>query len=275
MRRLIINLVLCLMAFVTISSCYRAKPSAGEEAVLIYKPMFFGEEGVEKTPVTTGSEWCWFTTDDIYVSMVPHKFDEKIDDAASNDNTPLDFNTSITLKIEDGKSPILIENYGTNWYKNVIRETYINTAINYISRYNPFDLISNREVADSINGFIKTDMEEYIIKLSKDKPLPIKVVNVIIGKAYPNKLQKDEMERTAAAIQAKQTQERKREMEEVRESAERQRAIADKAYQKELGLTTDQFIQLRAWEIISQKNGANIDVMFNADGTNKMWNIRR
>jgi hypothetical protein len=61
----------------------------------------------------------------------------------------------------------------------------------------------------------------------------------------------------------------------AREAAERQRAIADKAYQEELGLTTDQFIQLRAWEIIKEKNGANIDVLFNADGTNKMWNVRR
>jgi hypothetical protein len=88
-------------------------------------------------------------------------------------------------------------------------------------------------------------------------------------------MQKTEMNRTAAATQAKRTEESRKEMLEAKEAAERQRAIADKAYQEELGLTTDQFIQLRAWEIIEKKQGANIDVMFNADKTNTMWNIRR
>ena len=47
----------------------------------------------------------------------------------------------------------------------------------------------------------------------------------------------------------------------AKEAAERQRTIADKAYQKELGMSTDQFIQLKAWEIIEKKDGANIDVL--------------
>jgi hypothetical protein len=43
---------------------------------------------------------------------------------------------------------------------------------------------------------------------------------------------------------------------------------------KEMGLCNDQYIQLRAWEIIAAKDGANIDVLF--DGSAKqMWNIRR
>ena len=61
----------------------------------------------------------------------------------------------------------------------------------------------------------------------------------------------------------------------AKEAAERQRAIADKAYQKELGLSTDQFIQLRAWEIIEKKEGANIDVLVGSGGTASMWNVRR
>ena len=101
------------------------------------------------------------------------------------------------------------------------------------------------------------------------------MVNVVVGRAIPNERQKAEMDATAAATQAKRTEESRRDMLVAREAAERQRAIADKAYQEELGLTTDQFIQLRAWEIIKEKNGANIDVLFNADGTSKMWNVRR
>ena len=60
----------------------------------------------------------------------------------------------------------------------------------------------------------------------------------------------------------------------AREKAERQRAIADKAYMNEMKLTPGQFIQLKAWDIIEKKQGANIDVLFNAEGTTKMWNVK-
>ena len=38
--------------------------------------------------------------------------------------------------------------------------------------------------------------------------------------------------------------------------------------------TAPVFIQLKAWDIIKDKQGANIDVLFNADGTTKMWNVK-
>lgn len=262
--------------FVTLmfTSCYRVTPDAGQEAVLVHKPYFFGKDGVDKNPVGTGSKWVWWSTDAIEVSMVPQKYDEKLEDVTSNDNTLLDFNTQIQLQVKSGDSPVLIQNYGENWYINVIQETYRNTVRSYISRYNPFDLMSNREVLDSINIMVKKDMESHIEKLSAARELPIEVINVIVGRAIPNGPQKEEMDRTAAATQAKRTEESRKEMLIAREAAERQRAIADKAYQKELGLSTDQFIELRAWEIIEKKE-TNIDVLFNSGDVNKAWNVRR
>ena len=208
--------------------------------------------------------------------MLPQKFDEKLDDAASNDNTLLDFNTQIQLQVKDNKSPILIKNYGRNWYVNVIQEVYRNTVRNYISKFGPFDLMSNREVLDSINYAVKDDMERYIEELSvKSGELPIDVVNVVVGRAIPNEKQKAEMDNTAAATQAKRTEESRFEMLKAKEAAERQRAIADKAYQVEMGLSADQFIQLKAWEVIEKKEGANIDVLVGSNGASSMWNVRR
>jgi hypothetical protein len=43
---------------------------------------------------------------------------------------------------------------------------------------------------------------------------------------------------------------------------------------KEMGLTPDQYIQLRAWDIIEKKQGANIDVLFDGSAQH-MWNIKR
>ena len=273
-RTVLSMLCLCLMAGFT--SCINVAPGAGEEAVLIHKPYFFGRGGVDDKPVETGRKYEWFSTSYVIVSMLPQKFDEKLDDAASNDNTLLDFNTQIQLQVEDNKSPVLIKNYGRDWYINVIQEVYRNTVRNYISKFGPFDLMSNREVLDSINYAVKDDMERYIDELSvKSGELPITVVNVVVGRAIPNEKQKAEMDNTAAATQAKRTEESRLEMLKAKEAAERQRAIADKAYQEEMGLSADQFIQLKAWEVIEKKEGANIDVLVGANGASNMWNVRR
>ena len=274
MKNIFVFSALC--ACMMLASCTVVAPEAGEEGVKVHKPWVFGSGGVDMTPVETGLEYTWLSTDYVIVNMLPQAYDEDLDDATSNDNTLLDFNTQIQLQVKDNMSPVLVKNYGVNWYSSVIKEVYRNTVRGYISKYGPFDLMSNREVLDSINMFVKNDMQNYIKVLSsKQGELPIDVVNVVVGRAIPNERQKAEMDATAAATQAKRTEESRRDMLVAREAAERQRAIADKAYQEELGLTTDQFIQLRAWEIIKDKNGANIDVLFNAEGATKMWNVRR
>lgn len=274
MKNIFVFSALC--ACMMLASCTVVAPEAGEEGVKVHKPWVFGSGGVDMTPVETGLQYTWLSTDYVIVNMLPQAYDEDLDDATSNDNTLLDFNTQIQLQVKDNMSPVLIKNYGANWYSSVIKEVYRNTVRGYISKYGPFDLMSNREVLDSINLFVKNDIQNYIKLLSsKQGELPIDVVNVVVGRAIPNERQKAEMDATAAATQAKRTEESRRDMLVAREAAERQRAIADKAYQEELGLTTDQFIQLRAWEIIKDKNGANIDVLFNAEGATKMWNVRR
>ena len=125
---------------------------------------------------------------------------------------------------------------------------------------------------------MKKYMENYIADLSKKKgEMPVTVNSVIIGKGTPNEEMKKEMDHTAAMIQERKSQEQREATQKARESAERQRAIADKAYMHEMGLTAEQYIQLRAWDIIEKKNGANIDVMFDGSSktTSSMWNIRR
>ena len=46
-----------------LTSCYRVSPDAGQESVLVYKPLIFGHGGVDESPISTGSTWCVFSTD--------------------------------------------------------------------------------------------------------------------------------------------------------------------------------------------------------------------
>lgn len=273
MRHFKIFYLLLLSIIVSMASCSRVKVNAGEEAVLVHKPMFFGHGGVDKTPISTGSKWVWATTDEVKFSIIPMKYTEHLDDIISNENTPLDFNTQIIIQIDEGKTPILLENYGQKWYTNNIKEQYNNFTRHYVSQYSPFDLTSNREIIAKIDSCVLNDMRKYVKELSTKKEFPITIISVITGRAIPNAKQLDEMNNTAAQIQAKVTEDRRAEKEVARAEAEKKRAIADKAYMREMNLTTQEYIQLKQWEVIEQKKGANIDVLIG--GADTMWNIRR
>ena len=273
-KLILLGVMFTLLLGMTMTSCTFVKVDATDEAVLVHKPMFFGSGGVDMDPISTGSESVWATTEAEMISIVPTKYTETLDDIISNENTPLDFKTQITIQINEGKTPILLKNYGANWYENNIKEQYINYTRHYVSQYSPFDLTSNREVIARIDSCVLSDMISYVSTLSKDKEMPITIRSVITGRAIPNAQQLNEMNNTAAQVQAKVTEERRAEKEMARENAERQRAIADKAYMREMNLTTEEFIALRQWEIIEGKKDANIDVLVGG-GTQSMWNVRR
>jgi len=274
MKKVTLILAVAIASIATLSSCHGVSPEAGEEAVLIYKPWFFGHGGVDPTPVKTGFTWCWFSTSSEAFKIIPQKQQVDMEDLVSNDNTPLDFHTVIITQIKSGKSPVLLENYGLDWFNTNLYNHYCNRVRDYVSQHSPFDLMSNREVLNEIDTKLLKEMKAFVEELSKEKEFPVEIKQVVIGKAIPNKEQLEEMNKTAKAVQAKQTQEREKEVQIAREQTEKQRAVADKAYMNEMNLTPQQFIQLKAWDIIEKKQGANIDVLFNAQGTNQMWNIK-
>lgn len=275
MRNFLGMFLFAFIAIVSMSSCvHSVTPNADEEAVLIEKPWFFGHGGVNETPVTTGCTWCWWSTSSETFKIVPYKHQVNMDDLFSDDNTPLDFHTIIITQIEKGKTPILLKNYGVDWFNTNLYNYYCNLVRDHISQHSPFDLMSNRTILNEIDGKVLNEMRKYIASLSKEKEFPVTIKQVTIGKAIPNKEQLAEMNKTAKAVQAKQTQERQVEVELAREKAERQRAKADKAYREELNLTTQDFINLKWIETIAAKQGANIDVLVGS-GANQMWNVRR
>lgn len=274
MKKIFYFFSIVMISMLSLTSCHSVEVGADEEAVLVMQPWFFGHGGVDPDPVSSGLEWVAVTTYPEVFKIVPITYEEGFNDIFSDDNTPLDFKTYIKIQIENGKTPILLQNYGRDWYNNNIKQEYCNKVRDCVSMYSPFDLISNREVNAKIDSIVLAHMRNYVKKLSQDAELPIRIIAVTTGKAKPNDEQLTEMNQTAAAIQKTKTQERLKEMETAREQAEKQRAKADKAYMREMNLSADQYIQLRAWSIIEQKPDANIDVLFDGSAQH-MWNIRR
>jgi regulator of protease activity HflC (stomatin/prohibitin superfamily) len=177
----------------------------------------------------------------------------------------------LVLQIESGKSPILYKNFGLKWFENNIQALYREMVRAQISKYPMFRLTSDRTVYEEINAELRITLE----KIIKEKGLPIKLIDVITGRARPNDAVIEEMDRTAAQIQAKETQDKREAAEIAREKAESARAKADKAYMRDLGLTPNEFIALKQLdnnkeliEIIRVKDNANINLVIGTNAEN-------
>jgi regulator of protease activity HflC (stomatin/prohibitin superfamily) len=258
-------------------SCSLTTVDGDEEGVYVKKPWFFGKGGVREKALTEGSEWKVFTTSFYRYKVSPQQYNEVFDDAITNNNTPVDLQAYLTLQIETGKSPLLHEKFGLHWYEMNIQAKFREIVRSQMSKYDMFTLTSNREVYEEINK----EVQSFVETLIAERQMPIKVIAVIIGRAKPNQMGLEEMDRTAAQIQAKETQAKRKEAEDARYEAEVSRATADKAYRSNLGLTSEEFIQLRQLEIskeyveiLRNKPNINVDLILNG-GVNPIWDIKQ
>ena len=264
----------CVLAILAIAIVHFTNPDYNEEVAFKMKPIFFGDTRVADESANSFTFYV-ATTNCVHFNILPQKKEFKFDDLLSNDNTPLDVNMYLVYQIQKGKTPILLRNYGENWYETFIDPYFRNKVRELVSTYSPFDLMSNREVLANFDKKLQETMVNYVEELSKKQgEFPITINQVVTDRVMPNSEQLREMNKTAAAIQAKQTQEKRVEMENARAKAENARAIADKAYMNAMNLSPSQFIQLRQWDVIEKKDGANIDVLVGGSEV-PMWNIKR
>jgi len=250
-----------LVCMVVIIGCSREAVNANEEGVFIKKPYFFGKGGVSEQPLLQGSEWKVFSTDFIKFIMSPEQYEETFEDLVAKDNNLINTNAYLTLQIEAGRTPELLKNFGETWYKNNVQETFRKITRDKLCEYGMFELTTNRQVYTEINADIDKSLRSYFT----DRGLPVIIKSVVISRAQPSKGVLEEIDRTGVQMQAELTQGKRIKTEQAREEAEYARAKADKAYMKEMSLSPDQFISLRALEIEKEKiellrNNPNVKV---------------
>jgi len=248
--RKVVAVAICLAATSMMAvSCSIESVNANEEGVFVKKPWFFGKGGVRKEPLTQGSEWKVATTSYIKFTMSPVQYGESFEDLVAKDNNLINTRAYLTLQIKSGKTPELLEKFGLEWYKNNVQETFRKITRDKLCEYGMFELTTNRQVYEKINSDITNDLNSHF----SIRKLPVEIKSVVISRAQPSKGVLEEIDRTGVQMQAKLTQSKRIEMEKAREDAESARAKADKAYVREMNLSLDQFISLRALEIEKEK----------------------
>ena len=249
MKKIFYLFLLGIALSTVLNSCNFSNVNADEEAVLVEKPWFVGHGGVCETPITSGMTWTAWSTDVVRFKITPVQYDEKFADIMSSDNTPVDLTAHVLIKINKGQTPILLSNFGENWYRYDIQKDLCNEVRNEISKYPMMELTCKRTIYDNASQRIENVLKNKV----RREHIPITILKVIIDKASPNAEVMEEYNKTAAQIQAKQTQIAASEMQSYRKMAEEKRAEADDAYRVKMNLTPEQYIQLRSVEIEKEK----------------------
>lgn len=219
---------------------------AGHEVVVFDRPFFFGHEGVRKEPLVKGRLVVFPTTYGVAVDMTPKTYPIKFNDLPTSDNSFLDFNTTIQVKVLD--SVKLITEFREQWFENNLQRPYEAAFRDIAKSYTMTQIISSPKVS--------AEIELKILKILNDKVkadgIPVLVMDFNMGQGRPNAKVVDQMDDTVAKEQAEKTYFKTELAEKARKKSEEARANADKAYATTMNYSPEQLVQLRAIDKYSE-----------------------
>jgi regulator of protease activity HflC (stomatin/prohibitin superfamily) len=249
MKKVAMVLVLGVFFMVAaLSACSTVQPDAGHEAVLVRKPLIFGSGGVDATPVKTGLKYVAFTTSGIDVNMQPRRIDSEFTDLMTSDGVPIDFHAVITLQVID--SVRLVRDFGADagadgipgfWLRNL--DQPFRTAVrDAVKMHGMNEMAIQATAADEVDRLVT----DHLLRIVKETNVPVKVLDVSMGRANPPDAILHQRVETAAQEQRINTEKQKKLAEDQRKMAEESRAAADQAYTQKMGLNTEQYVALQA-----------------------------
>ena len=272
-----VAVAVAIASVVALSACSTVQPDAGHEAVLVRKPLIFGSGGVDETPVKTGLKYVAFTTEGIDVNMQPRRIDVEFTDLMTSDGVPIDFHAVLTLQVID--SVKLVRDFGADtasngipgvWTRNM--EQPFRTAVRDAVKAHGMNEMAIQATAAADVDRVVT---EHLLTIVKETGVPVRILDVSLGRANPPDAILHQRVETAAQEQRINTEKQKKLAEDQRKLAEESRAAADQAYNQKMGLNTEQYVALQAIQMqrdVCSKGGCTF--IYGANAT-PMLNLRQ
>ena len=259
------------------TACATVQPDAGHEAVLVRKPLIFGSGGVDATPVKTGLKYVAFTTQGVDVNMQPRRIDAEFNDLMTSDGVPIDFHAVLTVQVID--SVKLVRDFGADidasntpgfWTRNI--DQPFRTAVrDAVKKHGMNEMAIQATAAEDVDNLVT----EHLLRIVKETGVPIKVLDVSLGRANPPDAILHQRVETAAQEQRINTERQKKLAEDQRKLAEESRAAADQAYNQKMGLNTEQYVALQAIQMQRDVcSKGNCTFIYGANAT-PMLNLRQ
>ena len=251
MKRVTLIAVSVVACGASLMACRSVTPGPGEEAVLIRKPIFFGHGGVDETSVKTGRTFVAVTTDYVKVNMQPLQHPVHFDDLMSSDGVPLDFDAIIRLQVTEAVT--LVQKFGPQWYESNVDAEFRNRVRAAVKKHGMNETAIQDKATAEIDAEVSSAMAEYL----KTSGLPLRLIDVTVGRANPPDAIKNQRVATAEQEQRINTERQRKLAEDQRRDAEQARANADNAYRQAMQLSPEQFLQLEQIKMLHDVCGPN------------------
>lgn len=249
-----------LLAIFAFTGCHSVTPDAGHEAVIVRKPVLFGDGGIDPDPVKTGLKWVAFSTSSCDVDMQPQQFEMEFDDLMTSDTVPLDFHGAIRVQVTE--SYRLVKEFGgcksfdmgrgamePAWFHNNLRVKWASETRDSVKRHKHDDVLTHS--IEDIDKEVEQALNVYIASTK----LPVVLLSVTAGKANPPEAVATQRIATATQQQRIQTEAQRKLAEDGRKAAEDSRAAADNAYRDKMSLSTEQFVELERLKMLKEACG--------------------
>jgi ribosomal protein S7 len=248
-------LSLLVLAF-SVTACSSVSPNAGEEAVLVYQPKYFGSGSCGPDIVKTGQMWLAPTTTGVIVSMFPRQQHFNFDDLFTSNGVPLDFQAAIQYQIVDSLK--LVCQFGADdgpegmgFFHRVLSNPFRTIVRSAVKNYTLNEMAITASAADAADKLIT----EQFAKVVLETGVPIKVLGVTLGRANPPDAIKTQRIATAEQEQRVNTEHQRKLAEDMRRAAEESRAIADRAYNDKMGMNTEQWLATKQMDAFREVCG--------------------
>ncbi|QVD49302.1 hypothetical protein LUCX_232 [Xanthomonas phage vB_XciM_LucasX] len=232
-------LIVLLLATWIFGPFKRVKTEVGNQTVVVDTPLIFGAGGVRDKALEPGAEWIWSTTKLYSVNPKPFIISRAIDDFVSVDNILLDFESTVTVQVTDW--PRMMKEFGPEWWKNNLERPYFSFVREEIKVRSMKEMMSSTTVSKEVDDSLTTALTNKVKELN----LPVRIVEINLGRAKPNAKILEQMNDTAAEQQRLLTLEQSRLAEIKRAQQQEAKAIADNAYRNKIGLNVSEFVQLQ------------------------------
>jgi len=245
------------LCWILFSSCSRVHADINEEVVFDKHP-FFGTGGVDLVPLQSGACFKKATTNAYKFVMMPSQFEENIPNLYSNDNSFVDINVFLRLKPVRGKTPVLLRDFGLDWYKQSLQEFVRRCIRDELSGYSMEQLVSERSIYDSAMAVVKERTETYV----KEINLPVEIISFVVSKVEPPEEIRSEMNALSLERARERAEIQRLRTEEARMVANRAQAKAEAALYQGLGFTPAQYINyLRAQALLNRSDIIRIETI--------------
>lgn len=225
-------------------ACGWVSPDSGTEAVLVKKPFIFGHGGIDRTPVKAGRTLVAISTQVNYVEMRPQRMDLEFDDLMTKDGVPLDFHAVISMQVTD--SVMLIEKFANDsmqgFFARNLEQPFRTAVRDSVKERGLNEMAINVTAAEAVDE----EVTRHLQRIIKETGVPIKLLDVNLGRANPPDAIKHQRIDTATQEQRIITEQQRKLAEDQRKAAEDSRAAADQAYIQKMGLNPRQYVELEA-----------------------------